>query len=93
MSAFDPLQTLDRGAMTASMLDEDRATITAATAILAARDLGNLPALIGNDDPELKQALAKSVYEIMEIAATVMERFPQLKEAIDRRLQQYGRAF
>lgn len=74
-------------------MDEDRATIIVATAILAARELSALSPLIGKDDHELKIKVASAVYEVSDIAAKLMDQFPQLKHSIESRLEKYGRAY
>ena len=76
------------------MLNEDRATIILATAIKAARDLGDVVPVLGDDDGDLKIAISTVVYEIMQtIVSPMLESLPSMKEVIEGRVEKYGRAF
>lgn len=76
------------------ILEEDRATIVLSTAIKAARELGDLVHVLDAVDAELKVAISTAVYEIMQnIVSPLMDDFPSLKEAIEGRIEKYGRAF
>jgi len=62
------------------MIDEDRAAIVFATAMKAARELGDVVRALGDGDPELKAAIASIVYDIMEKVVTpVLDEYPSLK--------------
>lgn len=75
------------------MLDQDRAALIVAQAYSAGRELNCLRSLLRDDDAELSDALATSIYEVMEIASRIMDRFPQLREEVEGRIAEDGRAF
>jgi len=73
-------------------MDQDLALIILATCIKSSRDIGDLAHLISADDFEIKIGIASSIHHINEqIIDVIFDRFPCLRNDMDRRLENFGR--
>lgn len=73
-------------------MNEDLALISLATCIKSARDIGDLARLIPSDDKDIKIGVASSFHQIhKELNNVVFDRFPSLKDDMERRLEGFGR--
>ena len=72
----------------------DRATIVVVSSFRATRELGGVVSLLDGADEDIKMALSKAIYDIMEdIVSPILEAHPSLKKDVEERMEKFGRAF
>lgn len=73
-------------------MNQDLALIVLSTCIKSSRDIGDLAHLIPSDDKDMKIGIASCIHQIHdEIIRVIFDRFPSLKDDMERRLECFGR--